>query len=152
MSVPPHHPPRQTQRAFSLLELLLVLLLISIAAALAAPSFASMLQDSQFAQSRQLLHSAYLYARSEAVKRETEVQLSLEQDMLVVRRRSDAHEFRRFALTLSDIELQASPALTISPLGGANAVRWQLRGPGGRVGCLEVLGSGQSDLRSQPCA
>lgn len=143
---------RHSQAAFSLLELLVVLLLIAITAALSAPSFAEMLQDSRFAKSRQQLQNAYLYARSEAVKREIEVKLTLEQDALVIRRRSDELEFRRFALQLGSTQLSAAPALVISPLGAANPVRWQLQAPGERYGCLEVLSSGQSELRSQPCA
>lgn len=139
------------QRGFTLLELLVTLAIVAILLTLAVPSINSLLLESRYQQTRQQLHSAYLYARSEAVKRETNINLTFEQNQLVVRRASDDTEFRRFQLDLTDLEMQALTPLQITPLGSANGIRWQLNGPAQSYSCLVVLSSGQSELQDQSC-
>jgi len=139
-------------RGFTLLELLVTLLIVTILAALAAPSIAGMLMESRYQQTRHQLHNAYLYARSEAVKRETNINLSLEDNQLIVRRASDNTEFRRFQLDLTGLQMQASTPLQITPLGTTTAIRWQLDGPAQANSCLVVLSSGQSTLQDKSCA
>lgn len=140
------------QRGFTLLELLVSLLIVGILLALATPAIGNMLLESRYQQTRQQLHSAYLYARSEAVKRETIITLSFEDNQLIVRRASDETEFRRFMLDLTGLQMQAPAPLQITPLGGANASRWQLTGPNLSYSCLVILNSGQSELQDQSCA
>jgi len=141
-----------SQRGFTLLELLVTLLIVAILLTLAVPSINSLLLESRYQQTRQQLHSAYLYARSEAIKRETNINLIFENNQLVVRRASDDSEFRRFKLDLTNLEMQAQTPLQITPLGSATATRWQLAGPAQTYSCLVVLSSGQSELRDQSCA
>jgi len=137
---------------FTLLELLVTLMVVAILAALAAPSIGNMLVESRYQQTRHQLHSAYLYARSEAVKREININLALENNQLIVRRASDASEFRRFELDLTGLQLTATTPLQITPLGTATAIRWQLAGPQQSRSCLVVLSSGQSTLQDSSCA
>ncbi len=140
------------QRGFTLLELLVCLMVVAILAALATPAIGAMIIESRYQQTRQQLLSAYLYARSEAVKRETTINLSFEDDQLIVRRASDDNEFRRFQLDLTHLQIQAETPLQITPLGSANATRWQLSGPAALHSCLVVFRSGQAELRDQSCA
>jgi type IV fimbrial biogenesis protein FimT len=143
---------QRRQRGFTLLELLVTLMIVAILATLAAPSIGSMITESRYQQTRHQLHNAYLYARSEAVKRETNINLTLEDNQLIVRRASDNTEFRRFQLDLTGLQMQASTPLEITPLGTTTAIRWQLAGPAQSHSCLVVLSSGQSSLQDESCA
>jgi type IV fimbrial biogenesis protein FimT len=69
--------PRKTA-GFSLIELITVLAVMSILAAIAFPSFGWLMATTRMKASASNLHLAMLYARSEAVKRNTTVKIGAE--------------------------------------------------------------------------
>lgn len=63
-------------KGFSLIELMVVISIVAIMAALAAPGFSSLIADQRVKVTAGELHSSLLRARSEAMKRGTNVTLS----------------------------------------------------------------------------
>lgn len=64
-----------TQRAFTLIELLVTLSVVAIIAAMAAPSFFEMIQNTRLVTQANNLVSTIQYARSEAVKQGVQVSI-----------------------------------------------------------------------------
>lgn len=68
----PHHPPG----GFTAIELMVVIAIVAVLAALAAPSFNSLIERWQVRQAAEDLRSTIYFARSEAIKRGGNVSLS----------------------------------------------------------------------------
>jgi type IV fimbrial biogenesis protein FimT len=68
----------QCQHGFTLLELFVVMALVAILAATGVPAFITYLQTNRLTQASQNLYYALQYARSEAVKRNTTVYVSIQ--------------------------------------------------------------------------
>jgi type IV fimbrial biogenesis protein FimT len=64
---------RRTQGGFTLIEMLTTLIIVGILASIAAPAFTSLIASQQVKTSASMLQSSLLLARSEAVKRNTDV-------------------------------------------------------------------------------
>lgn len=73
---PTRHASRRTAFGFTLIELMIVVSIIAILAGLAAPSFSSLIAGQRARAAATNLNSALLKARSEAIKRNTNVTLS----------------------------------------------------------------------------
>jgi type IV fimbrial biogenesis protein FimT len=65
-------------KGFTLIELMVVIALLGIMAALAAPSFASILEGRRLVGSADTLYAALQYARSEAIKQNANVQVDID--------------------------------------------------------------------------
>lgn len=110
------------QRGFSLLELLVVVGIVSVAAALGAPSFAEFIKQDRIVAHANQLHSVFKFARSEAVKRETQVNLRVsENDWEVVEHigTDDEQVLRTFtqdvdslSINLSDVTIKVTGELS----------------------------------------
>lgn len=68
----PHHPPG----GFTAIELMVVVAIVAVLAALAAPSFNSLIERWQVRQAAEDLRSTIYFARSEAIKRGGNVNLT----------------------------------------------------------------------------
>lgn len=69
--------PRNTgQRAFTLVEILIVIVIVGILAALAAPSFSELIKSQKIKSMATDLNASLTLARSEAIKRNRDVTMS----------------------------------------------------------------------------
>ncbi len=68
---------RSSQRGVSLIELVIGLVIVGLLVLIGAPSFATFLQNSQIRNASESIQNGLSLARSEAVRRNTEVTLSL---------------------------------------------------------------------------
>ena len=66
---------KQPPAGFTLLELLIVLVVVSVLATIAAPSFLSVVENNRVVSAANSIQGAVQYARSEAVRRQSEVSL-----------------------------------------------------------------------------
>jgi len=64
-----------TQSGFTVIELMMVIVVMAVLVTVAIPSFGSFINNNRITAQANTFHSALLYARSEAVKRNTQVTL-----------------------------------------------------------------------------
>lgn len=92
---------------FTLLELLIAMAILAILASVAAPSFIKQIQQDRLTTHANQLQAVYRLARSEAVRREQQVSLVVEDSDWVVKTNENGQltEVGRFSIKHSSIEV-----------------------------------------------
>lgn len=145
------------QRGFTLLELLVVLLIVVIAIGMAAPSYRQFVQQERHAKTVNSLQSLYKYARSEAVKRETSINISQSNNQLQVLLPSEDNRIlRSYTLPAASTGIQFSgfSAFMVLPQGAVSMPsNWQIIDSQGQVAarCVQILVSGQLIIEQGAC-
>ncbi|MEJ6475634.1 GspH/FimT family pseudopilin [Pseudoalteromonas piscicida] len=98
---------------FTLLELLIAMAILAILAAIAAPSFIKQIQQDRITTHANELQAIFRLARSEAVKREQQVSLVVEDGDWVVKTNENGQltEVSRFTIKHSSIEVALTDQL-----------------------------------------
>lgn len=113
-------------RGFTLLELLIVLGIAAIIGAVAVPSYQSFLQQERHTRTVNQLQSLYKFARSEAIKRETEVIVARVPNTLnqwqVKVPKLDDQVIRSAAFNDSVIIIKGASSLPFNTRGGTQAL------------------------------
>lgn len=146
------------KRGFTLLELMVVLLIVVIAIGMAAPSYRQFVQHERHAKAVNSLQSLYKYARSEAVKRETTINIGLSNRQLQVLLPSEQNRvLRSYALPAegSGIQVSGFNSVTVQPRGTVSTQsNWNVVDSQGVASarCVQILMSGQLLIEKGSCA
>ncbi|MFT6349362.1 MAG: type IV fimbrial biogenesis protein FimT [Psychromonas sp.] len=140
----------------TLLELLIVLAIIVILASVGIPSYQTFIANERFAIASNELYNAYRFARNEAIKTSSSMilkpktggwvngwQVTDNSDtvLLVSKKPHDS-------ITVTGVEVTVEGMGALSDGG----VTFSITGPGGKLNCLSVLSSGQSQLKPEACS
>ena len=138
------------EQGLTLIELLFVLAIVGILASVAIPSFSQQMQNDRLRSHANQLHSVFKFARSEAAKRNSAIQLNETDGDWEVLLAGQVQPLQKFTVTHSGISVTGLADLTITATGEV---------PGGRNSyvitdsdsntadyCLDILVSGQSLL------
>jgi prepilin-type N-terminal cleavage/methylation domain-containing protein len=145
------HPQSRTSQGFTLIEAMVVVSLVAILAALAVPSFTTMIANQRVSSAAQEVQTLLLFARAEAVYKRTPTAVTATGQKWEAKVATGGQLLR---------EIVASDAVTVTP-GSANGVGFDVTGAAKpaagtattyvltfsatqatRVQCLRVTGAG----------
>jgi len=138
------------EQAFTLIELLFVVGIVGILASVAIPSFSQQMKNNNLRSNANQLHSIFKFARSEAAKRNSEIQLNEDGGDWEVLIAGQVQPLQTFTATHSSISVTGLADLTISTTGEVPGAGNYLITDGDSNTtdfCLGILASGQSSLR-----
>jgi len=138
------------QQGLTLIELLFTLAIVGILAAVAIPSFSQQMKQDRLVSNANQLQSVFKFARSEAAKRDREIQLNEDAGEWQVLIAGQAEPLQKFVPTDSSISVTGLADLTIATTGevpGAGNNYLITDGDSDTTDyCLSILVSGQSAL------
>lgn len=141
------------QRGFTIIELMIVIVIVSILAAVAAPSFRNLLAVTRIKTASSDIHLSLTRARSEAIKRNTNITVDAASGWLAgwtVTNGIEAHA----AISGDDITITGPSAVTYTPNGRAttNPIQISLTSTETIVArCVSVTLSGQPIIKQEAC-
>lgn len=144
-------------RGFTLLELLVVLGIVAIVGSIAVPSYQSFLQQERHTRTVNQLHSLYKFARSEAIKRDTEVVLARVPNNLnhwhVQVPKQKNQVIRYLALNDSAIIVKGSSSIPFNTRGGTSSQAIEISDPKAFANTkwLCIFPSGQLVVQAASC-
>lgn len=139
------------EQGFTLTELLITLAIVGILASVAIPSFSQQMKHDRLVSNANQLQSVFKFARSEAAKRDKEIQLVADAGEWQVFIAGQAEPLQKFSPTNSSISVANLANLTITSTGEVVGVNNQYLITDGDSDtddyCLSILVSGQSSLK-----
>lgn len=129
-------------KGFSLIEFMVALIILSILVGIAVPGFLDFLRRQKMSSSANSALAMLQYARSEAIKRQTDIEVNFVADSsgwTIEVRRDDTDELLR---TLRKDDTQTG-------WSGTNRVLFDLRGRPAAAGCMTLAVDGDSSLSRQ---
>lgn len=133
---------RNSSRGFSLIEFMIALIILSILVGIAVPGFLDFLRRQKVASSANSALAILQYARSEAIKRQSNIEVNFVADSAgwtIEVRRDDTDELLR-TLRKDDPQTEWS---------GSNRVLFDLRGRPAAASCMQLAVDGDSSLNRQ---
>ncbi len=95
-------------RGFTLIELMIVLALLAIVSFIAVPNFMDFIERNRIQTQAQELQAFLLYARGEAVSRNTSITVALDEDDLWVAKRSSGEVIRQLTQNPELVQIDSS--------------------------------------------
>ncbi|MDA7746143.1 GspH/FimT family pseudopilin [Psychromonas sp.] len=131
---------------FTLMEMLVVLALVGVLAVIALPSFAQQIKQGRVTSNANQLHSVYKFARSEAAKRNEQINLVVVGKQWRVK--MGAEVLSVFEPSHDSITISNLSDLTINSMGSTSNIQFQIQGADDTTDnyslCIYI--SGQSKL------
>ncbi|MDE3272807.1 GspH/FimT family pseudopilin [Pseudoalteromonas sp. G4] len=139
------------KNGYTLIELVVVSSIVGVLSTVAIPSMITTIKSDRLVTTANQLTSTFKFARSEAVKRETDVQLVVSgEDWLV---QLDGETIMTFSSIYSSVSVNGLANMTVRASGETTSINLTIEdGDADTVDrCFSVLVSGQSQLTKGGC-